>query len=58
MMSGIGLGLSGNLQTSEMNENGMSKVGKTEKKRTMLTEMTVTTVAVSTENHFLKNRAD
>jgi hypothetical protein len=53
MIVGMGLGCSGNLQTSEMKEKGMSDTGKTEKKTTMQNVINDNTSHVCTENHFL-----
>jgi hypothetical protein len=52
-MIGIGLGSSGNLQTSEMKEKGMSAIGKTVKKVTRQTEIRRETHQVKLANHFL-----
>ena len=54
MIVGIGLGSSGNLQTSEMKEKGMSAIGKTVKKVTRQREIRTATHHVKVANHFLK----
>ena len=54
MIVGMGLGSSGNLQTSEMKEKGMSAIGKTVKKVTR--QIRTATHHVKVANHFLKKR--
>ena len=54
-MVGMVLGCSGNLQTSEMKEKGMSAAGKIEKKLTRQRDIMLATAHVSPANHLLKN---